>query len=196
MLPQRWVLDANFEFLHKNTNTSAIYPHDCVIQARKECEVGENKVAEFRTRKKVRLNWKGRRVIGFENAKCNCARPLTLIRAGSPASTRVRYSCFISFSSRLGRPGYMLEPPESTICLYNSDRTSTGAVWIVENSISDDMKDREKTRRRGSDKQVKELQRNIPATPGCSTSTRCGWNMHSGASNRSCPTLITRPSGS
>lgn len=35
-----------------------------------------------------------------------------------------------------------------------------------------------------------------PATPGCSTSTRCGWNMHSGASNRSEPTLMTRPSGS
>ena len=37
---------------------------------------------------------------------------------------------------------------------------------------------------------------NIPATPGCSTSTRWGWNMHSGASYRSGPTLITRPSGS
>jgi hypothetical protein len=37
---------------------------------------------------------------------------------------------------------------------------------------------------------------NIPATPGCSTSTRWGWNMHSGASYRSEPTLITRPSGS
>lgn len=56
MLPQRWVLDANFEFLHKNTNTSAIYPHDCVIQAR---EVGENKVAEFRTRKKSEVKLEG-----------------------------------------------------------------------------------------------------------------------------------------
>ena len=36
----------------------------------------------------------------------------------------------------------------------------------------------------------------IPATPGDSRSTRWGWNMHSGASNRSEPTLIVRPSGS
>lgn len=37
---------------------------------------------------------------------------------------------------------------------------------------------------------------NSPAMPGCSTSTRCGWNMHSGPSKRSEPTLMTRPSGS
>jgi hypothetical protein len=36
----------------------------------------------------------------------------------------------------------------------------------------------------------------LPATPGCSTSTRWGWNMHSGASNRSGPILMIRPSGS
>jgi hypothetical protein len=47
---------------------------------------------------------------------------------------------------------------------------STAAFWIVSKSIS--------------------------ATPGCSMSTRCGWNMHSGASKRSEPTLIVRPSGS
>jgi hypothetical protein len=47
---------------------------------------------------------------------------------------------------------------------------STAAVWIVSKSIS--------------------------ATPGCSMSTRCGWNIHSGASKRSEPTLIVRPSGS
>jgi len=36
----------------------------------------------------------------------------------------------------------------------------------------------------------------LPATPGCSMSTRWGWNMHSGASKRSEPTLMVRPSGS
>lgn len=60
----------------------------------------------------------------------------TLSRDGSPFSTLVRYSCFISFSSRLGRPGYILDPPERTICLYSSERTSTAAVWIVWKSIS------------------------------------------------------------
>ena len=38
--------------------------------------------------------------------------------------------------------------------------------------------------------------KSISAHPGCSTSTKAGWNIHSGASNRSEPTLITRPSGS
>ena len=43
---------------------------------------------------------------------------------------------------------------------------------------------------------VKNMVINLPATPGCSTSIKWGWNMHSGASNRSEPTLMTRPSGS
>ena len=62
----------------------------------------------------------------------------------------MRYSCFISFSKRLGRPGYMLDPPERTMCLYSSERTSTAAAWIVENSISAEgglaMASREQTR--------------------------------------------------
>ena len=52
----------------------------------------------------------------------------------------------------------MLEPPESTICLYSSEGMLTAAVWIVSKSIS--------------------------VTPGCSMSTRCGWNKHSGASKQ------------
>ena len=56
-----------------------------------------------------------------------CGKPLTFKRVGSPFNTRVRYSCFISFSRREGSPGYMLEPPERTTCLYNSDRMSTAA---------------------------------------------------------------------
>ncbi|KAH9952872.1 hypothetical protein BGW80DRAFT_1114903, partial [Lactifluus volemus] len=55
--------------------------------------------------------------------------------------------------------GYMLDPPESTMCLYSSTRMSTAAFWIVLESIS--------------------------AMPGCLMSTRCGWKMHSGASNQS-----------
>ena len=35
----------------------------------------------------------------------------------SPFNTRSRYSCLISLSSLLGRPGYMVLPPDSTICL-------------------------------------------------------------------------------
>ena len=35
----------------------------------------------------------------------------------SPFSTRSRYSCLISRSRRDGRPGYMVEPPDSTMCL-------------------------------------------------------------------------------
>ncbi|KAH9971326.1 hypothetical protein BGW80DRAFT_1321789 [Lactifluus volemus] len=53
----------------------------------------------------------------------------------------------------------MLDPPESTMCLYSSTRTSNAAFWIVSESIS--------------------------AMPGCSMSTRYGWKMHSGASNQS-----------
>jgi len=60
----------------------------------------------------------------------------TFKRVGSPLSTRVRYSCFISFSKREGSPGYILEPPERTTCLYSSVRMSTAAVWMVEKSIS------------------------------------------------------------
>jgi len=48
----------------------------------------------------------------------------------------VRYSCFISFSRRDGSPGYILEPPERTTCLYSSVRMSTAADWIVVKSIS------------------------------------------------------------
>jgi hypothetical protein len=55
--------------------------------------------------------------------------------------------------------GYMLDPPESTMCLYSSTRTSNAAFWIVSESIS--------------------------AMPACSMSTRYGWTMHSGASNQS-----------
>lgn len=47
-------------------------------------------------------------VIGF-------ARTFSL--SAFPPKTLVRYSCFISFSSRLGNPGYMLDPPERTTCL-------------------------------------------------------------------------------
>lgn len=36
---------------------------------------------------------------------------------GSPPNTLVKYNCFISFSNLLGKPGYMLLPPLSTICL-------------------------------------------------------------------------------
>ena len=60
----------------------------------------------------------------------------TFKRVGSPWSTRVRYSCFISFSRRDGSPGYILEPPERTTCLYSSVRMSTAADWIVLKSIS------------------------------------------------------------
>lgn len=52
----------------------------------------------------------------------------TLSRVGSPCSTLVSHSCFNSFSNLLGRPGYMLEPPESTIALYREVLTSTSAA--------------------------------------------------------------------
>ena len=32
-------------------------------------------------------------------------------------STRSRYNCLISRSNRLGRPGYIVEPPDRTMCL-------------------------------------------------------------------------------
>lgn len=51
-------------------------------------------------------------------------------------STRSKYNCLISLSNRLGRPGYMVEPPDSTICLYSSVRMSISAACIVLNTIS------------------------------------------------------------
>lgn len=56
--------------------------------------------------------------------------------SGLLCSTREKYSCFISFSRRDGRPGYIDEPPERTMCLYSSPRMSTGAAWTVLKSIS------------------------------------------------------------
>ena len=35
----------------------------------------------------------------------------------SPFNTRSKYNCLISLSNLLGKPGYIVEPPESTICL-------------------------------------------------------------------------------
>jgi len=52
---------------------------------------------------------------------------LTRKRSTSPLRTSVKYNCLTSFSRRLGKPGYMVDPPESTICLYNSERVSNGA---------------------------------------------------------------------
>lgn len=63
-------------------------------------------------------------------------RQLTFNRLGSPFSTLTRYNCFISFSKRLGRPGYMVEPPDNTMCLYKSARISISADWIVSNRSS------------------------------------------------------------
>lgn len=129
--------------------------------------------------------------IRTSNALKNMRKVLTFSLSGSPLSTQVRYSCFISFSRRLGRPGYMLDPPERTTCLYSSERTSTAAAWIVWKSIS-----RQAFQQLVQFALSKGRMCDLPATPGCSTSTRWGWNIHSGASNRSEPILITRPSGS
>ena len=85
-------------------------------------------------------------------------------------STLSKYNCLISRSKRLGRPGYIVEPPESTICLYNSARISMSAACIVLKTNS--------------------------AMPWPSTFIKCGWNKASGASKRSPPTFMTRPSGS
>lgn len=73
---------------------------------------------------------------------------LTLRRSGFPCRTLVSHSCFSSFSSLEGSPGYMLLPPLKTIALNRLLRTSTSAACIVLNRNS--------------------------AMPGCSTSTRCG----------------------
>lgn len=53
------------------------------------------------------------------------------MRDASPFNVRCKYNCLISFSSRLGSPGYMEEPPDSTMCLYKSCRKSMSAAWIV-----------------------------------------------------------------
>ncbi|KAJ3884730.1 hypothetical protein GG344DRAFT_60204 [Lentinula edodes] len=111
------------------------------------------------------LNFCGKGPKGFNFSFELSRRKHTFNLDGSPFRTRVRYNCFISFSRRLGRPAYMLDPPERMTCLYSSARH----------------------------KHCKSESR--PATPGCSTSTRCGWNIHSGALNRSEPTLIVHPSG-
>lgn len=42
---------------------------------------------------------------------------LTESLSTSPLSTRSRYSCLSSLSSRDGRPGYMVDPPDNTMCL-------------------------------------------------------------------------------
>lgn len=42
---------------------------------------------------------------------------LTESLSTSPLSTRSRYSCLSSLSSREGRPGYMVDPPDNTMCL-------------------------------------------------------------------------------
>src|SRR2546421_3787255 len=39
-------------------------------------------------------------------------------RSGFPCNTLVNHSCFNSFSNLLGKPGYMLLPPDKTIALY------------------------------------------------------------------------------
>src|SRR5947207_14185685 len=38
-------------------------------------------------------------------------------RSGLPCNTLVSHSCFSSFSNLLGRPGYMLLPPDKTMAL-------------------------------------------------------------------------------
>ena len=42
---------------------------------------------------------------------------LTASLSVSPFRTLSRYSCLISLSSLEGRPGYMVEPPDRTMCL-------------------------------------------------------------------------------
>ncbi|EDZ73257.1 hypothetical protein AWRI1631_42080 [Saccharomyces cerevisiae AWRI1631] len=88
---------------------------------------------------------------------------------GSLCKTLLNHNCFNSFSNLEGSPGYILEPPERTMALYRELLISTSADCTVLNNSS--------------------------PTPGCSTSTKPGWNKHSGASNLSCPTLIVLPSG-
>lgn len=64
----------------------------------------------------------------------------------------------------------MVDPPDKTMCLYKEGRTSISAAWMVLKTSS--------------------------AMPEPSTLIRWGWNRASGASNRSPPTLMIRPSGS
>lgn len=52
-----------------------------------------------------------------DSTKTQKSKTVTFNLVGSPPKTRVRYNCFISLSRREGRPGYMLDPPESTMCL-------------------------------------------------------------------------------
>ena len=42
---------------------------------------------------------------------------LTLKREVSPLRTFCKYNCLTSFSSLLGKPGYIDEPPDKTMCL-------------------------------------------------------------------------------
>ena len=42
---------------------------------------------------------------------------LTASLSVSPLRTLSKYSCLISRSSRDGRPGYMVDPPDRTMCL-------------------------------------------------------------------------------
>lgn len=63
--------------------------------------------------RRVKLNKEGKN--GGQEKVIKYAR--TFSRVGSPFRSRVRCNCLISFSRRLGRPGYILEPPERTICL-------------------------------------------------------------------------------
>lgn len=55
----------------------------------------------------------------------------------SPFNTRSRYNCLISRSNLDGRPGYIVDPPLRTMCLYNSLRRSRSALLIVLNNSSD-----------------------------------------------------------
>lgn len=101
-----------------------------------------------------------------------------------PRSTRAKYSCFKSRSNRLGNPGYIVEPPDRTMCLNNSRRQSKSRWWC-----------------KNSSKQTIPISAPWMASnkssdrPDFSTSIKCGWKRTSGASNLSAPTLMTRPSG-
>merc|ERR1719431_945749 len=54
----------------------------------------------------------------------------------SPLRTRSRYNCLISLSSLLGSPGYIVDPPDNTICLYSSGLISISPAWMAENTNS------------------------------------------------------------
>ena len=80
----------------------------------------------------------------------------------SPLHTRSQWSFLISFSRREGSPGYMVEPPERTMCLYRSGRVLMSHDWMQSKTSS--------------------------ARPLLSTSIIVGWKSASGASKRSGPT--------